>query len=324
MKTNVEVNDASIVSMEIRASAFRRAFALFLVGIFSTMSGWTAGSGEAAGSFLVFPTDARSAALGEGGVALAQGAAALSLNPAAMVATDRLSVQMTHSAYVSSSHFENVALSRRLSGASVLGFGFRYFSVGRIGQTNLYGDPVGDLSPNDMALSAGYARDIVFGSLGASVKYVRSKLLHTATALSLDLGFRTPPLYFERYRFALTASNLIGSLKYDQESSPLPRTFTLGGSYQWSTAMDLTADAALPLEGKAYASLGIERRLRLREPWSMALRGGYTSRHSGLDGALAGWTLGLGIRHGRLTFDYAFLPYGDVASTHWLTIGGRI
>ncbi len=66
-----------------------------------------------------------------------------------------------------------------------------------------------------------------------------------------------------------------------------------------------------------------ESRLKIQKPWGVALRGGYNTRTSDVSG-FTGFSLGLGVDHKNLTVDYAFLPFGDLGTTHWITLGYKL
>lgn len=282
-----------------------------------------AGNGGSAGAFLTLPVGARSAGLAEGGVALAVDAHALFLNPAAMAALKTASVVGTHGAYIDSSFIDQIAYVRPLSGGSAWGAGLQYFSAGSVDETDLSGSTVGSFTPSDLALSGGYARTLGSVRVGGSLKYIRSTLVDSASALSLDLGVESNPLAGNKLKLGLAGQNLIGSLKYEQESSDLPMTVKAGAAYTVKGNWDAVLDVAFPKDEDSYYSVGTEYRLKMADPWGLALRGGYNTRTSDVDG-FTGFSLGLGVTRQAMTVDYAFLPFGDVGSTHWITLGWRV
>lgn len=297
---------------------------ILAAGFMLGMAGTTlaGGNGGSAGAFLTLPAGARSAALAEGGMALAVDAHALFLNPAAMAALKSAGVVGTHGAYIDSSFIDQIAYVRPLSDGA-WGAGLQYFSAGSVDETDLAGSTVGSFTPSDLALTGGYARTLGSVRVGGSLKYVRSTLVDSASALSLDLGVESRPLVKDRLKLALAAQNLIGSLKYDQESSDLPMAIKAGAAYAVKGNWDAVLDVSFPKDEDAYASLATEYRLKMADPWGLALRGGYNTRTSDVDG-FTGFSMGLGVTHNRLNVDYAFLPFGDVGTTHWITLGWKL
>lgn len=281
------------------------------------------GNGESAGVFLTLPAGARSVSLGEGGLAMTQDASALHINPAAMAGLERASVLGTHGAYLDSSSNDQISFVSPKTKLGALGVGIQYFSAGTIDGTDNLGNPGTTYSPKDMALTGGYAHALGPVYAGVGVKYISSKLVDSASTVSVDLGVQSKPLFNNRMTLGLVGQNLMGSLKYDQEENDLPRMLKAGAGYAIKAAWDVGVDAVFPKAGDSYVSLGTEYRLKIKEPWGVALRGGYNTRTSDADG-FTGFSLGMGISHKALIVDYAFLPFGDVGSTHWITLGWKL
>ena len=280
------------------------------------------GNGGSAGAFLTLPAGARSAAMGEGGVANTVDANALQINPAAMAGLDRASVVGTHGTYIDSSSFDTVSYVSPTTKRGAWGVGFQYFSAGSIDRTDNAGNPDGSLTPNDLALTGGYARPVgpVVGGVG--VKYIKSTLVDSASTMSVDLGVESRGLMKDRLKLGLVGQNLLGSLTYDQESNDLPMQIKVGAGYEVKKNWTAVADMVFPKGADSWLSLGTEYGLKMYEPWGLFLRGGYNTRSSDVDG-FAGFTLGLGVTHESLSVDYAYLPFGDIGSTHWVTLGWK-
>lgn len=297
----------------------------FALGVLLGLSGslWAGGNGGATGAFLTLPAGARSAAMAEGGVALAMDAHALLLNPAALAGLKNASVVGTHGAYLDSSFVDQIAYARPKGKTGAWGVGLQYFSAGSVEETDTLGNPVGSFNPNDLALTVGGAKAFRRLTAGANVKYVRSKLIDSANAFSLDLGLSSRPMLKDRLNLAFVGQNLIGSLKYDQEKNDLPRVFKAAAGYAVKDNWDVAADVVFPTEEDSYFGLSSEYRLKSEGPWGLALRGGYNTRTSDVDG-FAGFSMGLGVTRHAMTVDYAFLPFGDVGSTHWITLGWKL
>jgi hypothetical protein len=313
-----------------------------------------AGDGGAAGMFLTLPAGARSAALGEGGVALIDDASTLHLNPARMSKLNRASVVGTHGAYVDGSFADQIDYVAAKKKWGTWGVGFQYFSAGPVDQTDSAGTTLGSFTPNDQAVTAGYARPFGPVTAGLGAKYVRSTLIDSAQTLSMDLGVETKPLLENKLTLGFVGQNLFGSLKYDQENSDLPMMLKAAAAYGIKQNWDFVLDATFPKQEKNYFSIGTEYRLKLMNVspatpkgkthppakgkkknsvseasllpppnWGVALRGGYNTKTSEVDG-FAGFSMGLGVRHKSLSVDYAFLPFGDIGNTHWITLGWRM
>jgi hypothetical protein len=281
-----------------------------------------AGNGGSAVGFLSLPVGARSASLGEGGLALIRDASALHINPAAMAGLGNASIVGTHGAYIDGTSVDHVSYVQPKTNWGAMGVGFQYFSAGTIDGTDTSGNPLEGFSPKDMALTVGYARGVGAINMGAAVKYVDSQLVDSANTLSVDLGLASKPLLDGRLVLGVAGQNLTGSLKYEQEEDDLPRTIKAGAGYALTPDWDLALDADFPAGDESSYGVGTEYRVKPTEAWGLALRGGYSTRTSEVDG-FTGFTMGLGASRKSLSVDYAFVPVGDVGSTHWVTLGWR-
>jgi len=167
-----------------------------------------------------------------------------------------------------------------------------------LSETDETGRTVGDFSPADLALSAGYARrleeseplEFLEGmSAGVAVKYVHSRILDSAQTAAVDLGLLSRAFLDDRLRLAFTAANLGGGMRFEGETEPLPTSLRFGGAYQlrrrWLAGLDL----ALPRDNNPVVALGTECLAPIAGPWRLAGRAGFNSRTSGdVDGVTVG------------------------------------
>ena len=77
-----------------------------------------------------------------------------------------------------------------------------------------------------------------------------------------------------------------------------------------------------PPPPSSWSSSPAANRLPIRERGAASLRGGWNSRSLQVDG-LTGVTLGAGVEFHGLSVDYAFLPYGDLGSTHRVGLSAK-
>ena len=300
-----------------------KRFLVMGLSVLVTGAVWAGGNGGSAGAFLALPSGARSVSMGEGGLAATVDGNALQINPAAMAGLNRGSIVGTHGAYVDSSFYDNVSYVNPQNKWGAWGVGFQYFSAGSIDKTDSSGNPDGSLAPNDLAITGGYARAVGPVKVGAGLKYIQSTLVDKATTVSMDVGVESRPLLNERLTLGLVGQNLMGSLKYDTESNDLPMTIKAGAGYKIKKNWTAVADMTFPKGADSSYSVGTEYRLKIQEPWGVALRGGYNTRTSDV-GGFTGFSFGIGVDHKDLTVDYAFLPFGDLGTTHWITLGYKM
>ena len=112
------------------------------------------------------------------------------------------------------------------------------------------------------------------------------------------------------------------NLGSDIGPDPLPLTLKAGAAYRLlGQRLVLASDIDwLAQDRRAYLDLGTEYWLDK----DLAVRAGYQVGH-GADGlgTLVGFGAGLGIKLRQFTFDYAFVPFGDLGDTHRMTLGLR-
>ncbi|MFC1522160.1 PorV/PorQ family protein [Elusimicrobiota bacterium] len=297
-----------------------QAAALLLLALpaFASFSGDDKGTATA--QFLKLGVGARAVAMGEAYSALADDATALYWNPAALNNLSKRSATFMHAAYIESSFFDYLAYSQPLNDKSAIGAGIQYLSVGSITETDETGSNVGSYNPSDMALTAGYARKIGDFSLGMNAKFIQSKIINSASAFAFDLGVLSPVYMNEKARFAFTVTNLGTKMKFDEAKEDLPLALRIGSSYRISDAWVSGLDIGLSKDNEPYVALGTEYLMPAGNNWTFAGRVGLNTRTMSDIGGLSGISLGFGVIRSSFGFDYAFLPMGDLGTTHRISI----
>jgi hypothetical protein len=293
-----------------------------LAACFLTSGVQAGGNGTTAANFLTLVVGARASALGEAYSAWANDATALYWNPAGLNRIEKRSVAFMHATYLNSSSFDYLAYGQKL-GNGTLGAGLQYFSAGDIDKRNTNNVKIGTFGPNDLAVSLGYARsvgDLLPGyTWGASVKYIRSTLVDSASTFALDLGALSPAYFDNRATFAITLSNLGSGLKYTTESDDLPRQVRVGNVTKILDHWSAGVDVVVPQEGDTFVALGTEYDLPLGQTMSVALRTGYNTQRQDVEG-FTGFTFGTGLVFQGWAVDYGFIPYGNIDNTHRISL----
>ena len=203
-------------------------------------------------------------------------------------------------------------------------------------------NPDSTFSSNDSAYSVAYAKKLTFGSLpaydeegglhaGLSAKAVRQTLAgEAANTFAADFGalykFSDRPL-----SMGLAVQNVGATQKFKSESDPLPLTIQLGTSYRlgqdWAvsgvrvgeerkTGLLLALDAHAPRDDDPSARIGAEFTRGWSENTAVSVRAGYeTARVRQIEGTASGISAGAGVTYKFFTFDFAWVPYGNLGNT---------
>jgi len=269
--------------------------------------------------FLNLDANARAVALGGAYTALASDANALLYNPAGLGRVSASELTFMHDEYVQglAQEYMSVATVQGL-GASV-----NYLRFGDVTRTRIDAPDgtLGTFGLSDLALSGGYGRSFLGGTLsaGAGLKYLRESVDDiAASGEAVDAGVMYAPPPAPGLTLGASLLNLGPGVRYATQSSPLPTTARLGAAYAFDglgarhvAAFDLTQQRSDALRW----GLGFETTvLRM-----MALRLGFTSRND----AGLGLTGGVGWAWQALSIDYAFSPYGDLGLAHRISLSFR-
>lgn len=290
-------------------------------------------SDDAAGTtgavFLKNPGGAREHSLGGSAMAASYDSEALFWNPGGLARLEpdgRSELSTSFGALLESSYHGTLAYARPLAdGRGVVGAGLAYLGQSSIEGFNTVGDPDGSFAPNDLALCAGYARKAGRAGLGAALKLIRSEVADVSgTSFALDLGFqieRVTDIGEGALDFGAGLRNLGPAIKLGSVSDPLPFKFQAGVLWHISPRVNALLDGHLPVDDDPYASLGLEVNYPVNEAFRGSFRAGYNARNERDIDGLTGFAAGIGARIARMRVDYAWIPLGDVGSTHRISLG---
>jgi hypothetical protein len=283
-------------------------------------------AGTSAVPFLNMPVGARYIAMGGAATAVAEDSTAMFYNPALLAQQYWNSIDFMHSVYFEDTSYDYLSMSIKLNKVSSLGISAQYFSYGDLERIDYNGARVGSFSPSDLALAIGYAHNIKGFGAGVNVKYVQSTIINTANTFAFDFGITSPEIYTNFFYeqdyndsliLGVVVKNVGGEIKYNNESEPLPLIMALGAGYYVSNYL-FSLDAGM-YEGEAYFALGCEYDLTIADSLNALFRAGYNTisnpAFSDVDG-LTGFSCGLGVKWNEVSFDYAFVPFGDLGNTH--------
>lgn len=294
-------------------------------------------AGAAGGEFLSIAASTRAAGMGEAFGAVAEGAGALTHNPAGLARSRDLSFHYLHAFWLDSIGYDHLAAVAPMgkTGAGGLSFTRIAATADRFG-VGAGGEPVPlgtfDASESGITVGYGWQFDPTL-SVGGALKLVNQDVaVASASAVAADLGmmYRTPLP-------ALTAALAIHNAGARLEEASLPTTIRLGAAWSMTPLPSIASfgregrldtplfalDALFPLAsgGGGFMRLrfGAEYTIGVRPGQNAAVRLGYRWGEED-PGGLAGATAGLGwdaiFGRVKVGVDWAFGHYGDLGVTH--------
>lgn len=273
-------------------------------------------AGSQAAPWLKLSNNARSTAMGEAGVALADDVNASDVNPAGLAQLQSQEVAFMHHAYVLDSAVEHVAYGLKPMenlGASI---SLDYLNFGKVDKyrvdtaTNqLVSD--GSFNPSGMHLDLGAGYSFGSVSAGLNAKWVSQSFDGSGSStVGADLGvlWRQGETGLS---LGLAEQNLGGQL----DGANLPMSTRAGAAYRQAVgAKDmatLAADANIPSAQASATSFGAGLEYAGHDLY--AVRAGYKLVGNG---GASGFTVGGGVKVSIVNLDYAFNAVGDLGNTH--------
>lgn len=274
------------------------------------------GAGTTAAPFLKVPFGARGVAMGGAYASVAQGAEALYWNPAGVALLRSGDASFSYAPIQETMNYGSLGIAYPLTKKSSIGLAFASFSQEPLETMDASGRPTGTVSPSDSLFQATYSRLEGPAAWGVSLKQIRSQLADvSASALAWDAGARMT--WGGRFTASAGLRNMGKGLRYDRETSPLPRSQYLGASWNAGKAIIFSSQVETSASGEKRLGLGAEW-TRPMGSFSTALRAGYDVSQT-----VTGFKVGFGVDKGALSIDYALAPMGELGQTHWMTLGYR-
>jgi hypothetical protein len=281
-------------------------------------------AGTTTAQFLKVASGARCVALGEACAALTDDATAMDWNPAGLIKIKKHSVTLMHAPHLAGAYADFLSYAERAGEVGSWGASLKYMNYGAIKRTNSAGVETGNFTPYDLSLNVGFATYITGFKkepeerfvLGAAGKIVRSQLLDSDNTVSADIGILFPYLFENRLQLALSAQNIMGTLRYDKFEDPLPLILRLGSALRVNTYFLLTGDIVAVRDNYPFLAAGGEFKAGLGKDTDLFLRSGLNTRAAADTGGLRNLTFGAGLRRGAYSIDYSFSPFGELGSVH--------
>lgn len=298
--------------------------------------------GTGAAQFLKLGADARAAAMGNAGRAVAEDANSSYWNPAGLAGLTYRHATMTHASYYQSVFYDYISYAQPIRPAvsgrrerelradqfGAIGVSLLYVNAGQIGELDNTGQRTGEsYTPQDAAVIAAWGMPVTRRlDIGVAGKYISSRIKGSAATGAFDLGarLRLRFLFDLPWTIAAGVHNVGGRLRYVEQEDPVPLTITMANALRITRNWVVAFDAVAPRDNAMHVALGGEYRLVYDADLSATLRAGYQFRStpSDLDG-YTGITAGGGVGIARFGVDYAWIPYGALGDTHRLTLNYR-
>lgn len=209
--------------------------------------------------FLRLAADARTASMGDVGVATNPDANSMFYNGGKTVFNDaKYGVGLTYTPWLSELDIKNlyqISLSGfyKLSDKEAISFGVRNFSQGTFTLTDNSGQTIKTFKPTDLAIEAGYSRKLSKKmGIGLNVRYINSKLADKSinnnykngSAIAADIStFYTN----KNWNFGLVLSNLGSKIKYGGDPAYIPANLAIGAAYNKKINSDNKISFALDI-----------------------------------------------------------------------------
>ena len=202
-------------------------------------AGLRAQGAETAFQFLQLPVSSHAAALGGDNITIAEDDAELSYhNPALLTNVSNRTLSLNYMNYLHRTNTMGAGYAMEVGERSILGFKAQYLDFGKMKNTDVDGNVLGNFSAKDMVLMGTYCFDFTDRwTGGVSGKFIYSNYEQVySLALGVDLGIN---YYNAEHGFSLSAvaRNLGGQVKsFDETHEPLPFNLLVGVSKNFAHA----------------------------------------------------------------------------------------
>ncbi len=290
----------------------------------------TSYSGTSAFSFLNIPVGARATAMGEAFSSVPNDVQGLVYNPASLATLVANQVSFEHLSYVSDVNQEAVAFGHAGHEKGISwGVSANYLQVSNIVRTvaSLQGSgdgftEVGSFSTYDANVGLAAARPVTENLLlGSTIKLIRESLSDASSnAGALDLGAIYEANEQRSLDLSVVMQNLGFASRFADAAVELPWTLRIGMSGQPFAQWLFSADYVKRRDLSGQFNVGGE----VTPQKFISLRLGYEYQLTRPDlGGISGFTGGIGLHLHMMSLDYAFVPLGDLGTTHRISLNFR-
>ena len=310
---------------------FRRLLlALALLALPALASAGLSGqAGTSGAQFLKLGAGGRAGGMADAFSAIADDAYASYYNPAGLSQLKEPQIGGAHTAYFQGINYEVVDFAypwgiEKDYSRHALSLGVYQLSVSGIQRfTSDSTDNVGTFNASDAAYALTYGHAVTRRlSAGVTAKYISQTLdSYHSSAYTFDGGvlYHMNPDAARPVTFAAVVKNFNMGLSRTGyaagNSDPLPMEVTFGAaSPVVPKRINVDFEVSQYRDSNPFVSLGAEYMTQINEALGTALRLGYTSQRSDSAG-LNGLSMGAGLSFKKASFDFAWVPFGNLGDT---------
>ena len=276
-------------------------------------------AGTRGAQLLKIGVGAKAVGMGESYVAAADDVYATYWNPAGLSLVETSQLGFMHNEWFEDIRYEFLGYVQPVGGLGTLAGTVSYISLGELDRTDEFGNEEGQFRPYDILLGLSLGRRLNNAiSIGVNAKFLREKIdEETAQAFAVDIG----GLYQIPNSGLILGANIqhVGTkMKFIEEAFSLPVNAKLGAAYRLiDGALTFAVDVNQPVDNDLNMGLGAEYKIM----GIVNLRAGYRYTLGGNDlGTASGLRAGLGVEIRNYSFDYAFVPYGELGQAHRVSL----
>ena len=298
---------------------FLKVFFLAFLCVNSTSIVFAGMADQSSGEFLTINPDTKFAAMGDGGVALADTPAAIFSNPAGIASMYQSKFYANYASMPADMQYNALGINYPMKYGNIAA-SLYYLGYGNIQGYKSDGTPYQIDQSYDSAFAFTYALPIKqtipvekeILALGATAKVIHSVLTkYVSETATVDLGLIYHIPKIDDFDFGVAYKNLGGALTYEHIASLTPTTLSAGFAYKIPSFLNSTTvlDANIPNNGNSSISAGIE----LNPVNYFSIRCGWKQTTDALD---SGLRVGFGFNFIGFNFNYAYTPYMEFGGMH--------
>ena len=267
--------------------------------------------------FLKLGAGGRAAALGDAFAAVSNDVTAIHSNPASIARLDAPQLALMHHSWLVDTQYQYFGAAKPMRSFNA-GFSLYRLDFGDIDRYDDTNIRQGSFDAGSLAAALTLAGGAE-GALrwGVTFKYLQESIeSEKASAFAGDVGVQGR---LGRYDWGASLQHLGSNMTFVEESAPLPFTVRVGAATRFlEDRLAVSGEVSKPNDDDPSLHAGVEYGLTD----FVQLRGGYrVTPGNALDvDGLTNVTGGLGLRLGLYRLDYAFVPFGELGSTHRVSL----